>query len=99
MGTAFGDFNNDGILDMVIGAQCGAVVSAMLGGAVGITPDTLAFGTVAVGQQGSLTVQLTNIQKSALKIAGIAISGGKGPIPRRTIAATASLQVSPVPSP
>jgi len=78
LGTAFGDFNNDGILDMVIGAQCGAVVSAMLGGAVGITPDTLAFGTVAVGQQGSLTVQLTNIQKSALKIAGIAISGGKG---------------------
>jgi len=78
LGMAVGDFNKDGLLDMVFGDWCDSPISVSLGAVVSLAPDTLAFGTVALGQQSSLTVQLTNIQNSALKITGIAISGGKG---------------------
>jgi hypothetical protein len=76
LGAAFGDFNKDGILDIVIADQC-AAATVMLGGVVGLQPDSLDFGTVGVGQQSSLTTQLTNIQKSALNISSITVSGGK----------------------
>jgi FG-GAP-like repeat/Abnormal spindle-like microcephaly-assoc'd, ASPM-SPD-2-Hydin len=77
LGAAFGDFNNDGILDIVIGDQC-STLSVMLGAAVSLQPDTLAFGAVSVSHQSSLSTQLTNIVKSTLNIQKVSISGGKG---------------------
>ena len=78
LGMAFGDFNNDGILDLAIPGQGSSVFSVMLGTLVELQPDTLDFGTVTVGQNASLTTQLTNIRKSTLEIASITIPDKKG---------------------
>ncbi len=76
LGTTFGDFNNDGILDMVIADQGTNEISVMLGTVVELQPDTLDFGTVSVGKNASLNTQLTNIRKSTLKITSIAVEQG-----------------------
>lgn len=78
LGTAFGDFNKDGILDLAIADQCAADFSVMLGTVVELQPDTLVFGAVGVGQQASLTTKLTNIRKSTLDISTITIFAGNG---------------------
>jgi hypothetical protein len=78
LGTTFGDFNGDGILDIVIANQGSAVISLMLGTEVELQPDTLDFGMVSVGKNASLTTKLTNIRKSTLQITNIGIPGGKG---------------------
>jgi hypothetical protein len=78
LGTAFGDFNNDGILDLVIADQCTDDFSVMLGTVVELQPDALDFGTVTVGNNTSLTTQLTNIRKKTLQITSITIPGANG---------------------
>ncbi len=76
LGMTFGDFNHDGILDLVIADQCTDEFSVMLGTVVELQPDTLDFGTVSVGNNATLTTQLTNIRKSTLRISSITV--GKG---------------------
>jgi hypothetical protein len=78
-GTAFGDFNKDGILDMAFADWCSSEFTVSLGAVVQLQPDTLAFGTVSVGQQASLNATLTNVRKSTLQIAQITIPGAKSP--------------------
>jgi uncharacterized protein YfaP (DUF2135 family) len=78
LGTAFGDFNNDGILDLVIADWGGEDFSVMLGTVVQLQPDTLDFGTVSVGKNASLSTKLTNIRKSTLEITSITTPGGQG---------------------
>ncbi len=78
LGTAFGDFNHDGILDLVIADQGTNEISVMLGTVVEFQPDTLDFGAVSVGKNASLTTQLTNIRNSTLEISSITTPWGKG---------------------
>jgi hypothetical protein len=83
LGMAFGDFNNDGILDLAIANQeslgnGNSTFSVMLGTVVELQPDTLDFGTVSVGNNVSLTTKLTNIRKKTLQITSITIPGANG---------------------
>jgi hypothetical protein len=78
LGITFGDFNNDGILDLVIADQGTDEISVMLGTVVELQPDTLDFGSVSVGNNVSLTTQLTNIRKKTLQITSITIPGANG---------------------
>ena len=78
LGITFGDFNNDGILDLGIADQATTDFSVMLGTVVKLQPDTLDFGVVSVGKNTTLTTKLTNIRRSTLQIDHITIPG-KGP--------------------
>lgn len=77
-GIAFGDFNKDGILDIVAADMGSNQISVELGAVVALDPDALDFGTVSVGNQATLASKLTNIRKVPLNIKSISIAGVSG---------------------
>jgi hypothetical protein len=76
-GFSAADFNNDGLLDYVVGVQGNTPVNnVLLQGAAVVKPTSLDFGTVKVGSHSHpQTATLSNIGSSALKIKAISIWG------------------------
>jgi hypothetical protein len=73
-GFSFADFNNDGLLDYVVGSYPAGKV--FLQGAAIVKPAKLDFGIIKVGSHSRpQTATLTNIADSVLKVKSISING------------------------
>jgi hypothetical protein len=75
--VAFGDFDQDGRLDVAAADQSSNQVSILLqDGAVSLSPPSLSFGGHLLGTTSAArTVTLTNVGATTLTISGIAIAG------------------------
>jgi hypothetical protein len=77
--VALGDFNDDGMLDLIATNQNASTLSLFLQTTASVSPTAVAFGSQAVGvPSAAQNIILTNIGKQRLPITSI-ISGGADP--------------------
>ena len=74
-GMSVGDFNNDGLIDLVTAGPTTTSLSVLLQATSVVSPTVLNFGKITVGQSATLTSTLNNIGSSTFSISRIALSG------------------------
>jgi hypothetical protein len=74
-GMSLGDFNNDGLIDLVTAGPTTTSLSVLLQATSVISPTLLNFKQVTIGRSATLTSTLSNIGSSTFSISRIALSG------------------------